>query len=94
MPKDPNIDQATIDPHKISANLLDPTHPRGGAKARFLMRFGFSAAGLDTLRAAIHSHGRANDVDTTYVTAFGTVYEVAGSLTSPDGRNPRVKVYG
>ncbi|WP_409565804.1 DUF6883 domain-containing protein [Methylobacterium sp. J-077] len=38
---------------KIVGYLLDPAHPKGGSKAKFLLHFGFSAAQPDILAEAL-----------------------------------------
>jgi hypothetical protein len=87
----PNIDQAFVEDGKLSDYLLNHAHPRGRAKARFLERFGFSAARPDELRQAFLDQARDNEVSAEQITDFGTVFEISGALASPDGRNPVVR---
>lgn len=92
MPGLPNANQAFIDPHKITEYLLNHAHPRGGPKAVFLERFGFSVAHWEQLQDALLAHAATNPVDRTNMTDFGAIYQILGPLRSPDGRNPSVLV--
>ncbi len=86
----PNQQSAYIPPEKLTHYLLDPNHRIGGAKARFLMRFGFSPLQPEELERALHNHARANDVEAVEAVEHGTKYRIRGSLESPDTRNPEV----
>jgi hypothetical protein len=92
MAKLPNIEQALVEDAKLTAYLLNPAHPRGAAKARFLMSFGFTASEWRRLRDAIIEHARDNEIAHSYPGRYGQVYEVDGPLLSPDGRNPTVLI--
>jgi hypothetical protein len=92
MAKLPVIDAAVVEDAKLTGYLLDPSHPRGAAKARFLITFGFAPERPDELRAAFLEHARQNDVSGVQQTAFGTIFEIDGPLPSPDGRDPVVRV--
>ncbi|MFM9938770.1 MAG: DUF6883 domain-containing protein [Hyphomicrobiaceae bacterium] len=92
MAKLPNIDAAVVEDAKLIDYLLNPAHPRGAAKARFLASFGFSSARPDEARAAFLEHARQHDVSGTQNTPFGTIYEIDGALPTPDGRDPVVRV--
>ena len=84
----PNADRAFIDERKIVGYLLSDSHPEGAPKARFLKSFGFSAALPDILRGALLDHATRHDPTSSRVTEFGSVFEINGRLTSPDGQNP------
>lgn len=92
MAKLPNIDAAIVEDAKLVDYLLDPTHHRGAAKARFLAGFGFSSARPDEAREAFLEHAHRHDVADSQQTPFGTIYEIDGALPSPDGRDPVVRV--
>ncbi|MCJ2063234.1 hypothetical protein MKK63_10985 [Methylobacterium sp. J-088] len=42
-----------IQGEKVVSYLLDPTHPKGGSKAKYLMRLGFTAEGPKALADAL-----------------------------------------
>lgn len=92
MAKLPNIDVAVIEDAKLDDYLLNPAHPRGAAKARFLERFRFSRADLAVLRDALVAHAEANHVTSARQSNHGTRFEIDGPLPAPDGRAPVVRV--
>jgi hypothetical protein len=87
----PNVDQAIVADEKLTDYLMNHTHPRGGPKARFLERFGFSVDRPHELRAAFLAHANQNDISASRDNDFGTIFEIEGELPSPDGRNPQVR---
>jgi hypothetical protein len=88
----PNLDRAVVRAEKISDYPLSAAHPTGRHKARFFGLFGFSRSTPATLTESLMEHARSNEVTTVEQTAFGTRYTIDGTLISPDGRNPRVRV--
>ena len=76
----------------ITTYLFDDSHPLGGPKSAFFKSFGFLSSDWEQLRDALIAHARDNELDRSYVTKFGIVYEVIGQLTTPDGRSPTVLV--
>ena len=88
----PNLERAVVRTGKISDYLLSATHPAGRHKARFFGLFGFSRFAPESLIHSLIEHTRSNEVTTVEQTAFGTRYTIDGTLISPDGRNPRVRV--
>jgi len=88
----PGIDVAIVGDAKLTDDLLNPTHPRGAAKARFLAGFGFALERLDEARQAFLRHARQNEMSASQLNRFGTIFEIEGPLPSPDGRNPRVRL--
>jgi hypothetical protein len=88
MAKLPNIQAAVIPDKKLGGYLLSPTHPEGAPKAKFFTSFGFRTDDPDTLRDALLAHARAGQVIATTSTSYGTLYEVNGRVSSPDGHDP------
>ena len=86
----PNAHLAIVADAKLTDYLMNLASPRGAAKAKFLLRFGFSMDRLDELRNALLSHVRDLEVTATQLSKFGTIFEVEGALECPDGRNPIV----
>lgn len=87
----PNAENALVEDAKLLGYLLNPDHPHGLHKARYLGRFGFAASDADQLRDALLAHGRLHEVATVRQTGFGPRYAVEGQLLTPDGRNPLVR---
>jgi len=92
MAKLPNVEQAYIDARKITAYLLNTAHPFGGAKAAFFKRFEFGAENWELLRDALLAHAKYHEIARSYAGHYGQVFEIAGPLATPDGRNPAVWV--
>ncbi len=88
----PNLDRAVIRTEKISDYLLSTVHPAGRHKARFFVLFGFSRNEPKALVQSLIEHARSNEVSAVDRTAFGTRYTIDGTVVSPDGRNPRLRV--
>lgn len=73
--------------------LLDLTSENGRAKARFFLSFGFTIEAWQIMAQTLKDH--AGDHEVTRVEErppFGTHYVIEGALTTPDGRNPAVRV--
>ena len=87
----PNAENALVEDAKLAGYLLNPDHPHGHHKSRYLGRFGFAAADAYQLREALLTHGRSHQVAAVRETGFGPRYAVEGPLLTPDGRNPLVR---
>lgn len=91
MIKIPNASKARVDRDKIVNYLLSTTHPDGQSKARFFIRFGFSAESWYVLANALLHHCASNPVIELVRSEYGVRYVVEGAMLSPDKRNPRVR---
>lgn len=87
----PGASSAMLDDRKITAYLLDPTHPKGGAKAKFFSAFGLTLANWSALKTSLLAHPVTNSVTGQTPNAYGMQYEVTCSLATPDGRDPCIK---
>ena len=87
----PRPDQLVVEREKIADYLLNPVHPYGASKARFLAAFGFRMEQWECLAAALREHGGQHDVVLVRETGFGPRYVVEGELDTPDGRRPQVR---
>ncbi len=92
MAKLANLENCQVATAKIEMYLLNLSHPDGGPKPRFLERFGFTANMVEELRIALIDHAEANEFVDSRETEFGTTFTVSGSLPTPDGRDPVVRV--
>ena len=88
----PNLDRAVVRAEKISDYLLSTIHPAGRHKARFFGLFGFLRAVPETLIQSLIEHARTNEISAIDQTAFRARYTIDGTVKSPDGRNPRLRV--
>jgi hypothetical protein len=77
---------------KLEKYLLNLAHPDGGPEARFVARFGFTANTVEELRIALIDHAEYNEIVEPRETEFGTTFTVSGPLSTPDGRDPIVRV--
>lgn len=91
MSRVPNVENAFIDPRKVTEYLLHPTHLKGGPKAGFFGQFGFRRDQPDVLSSALLSHVASCEVYRVVQTIDGVKYEIIGPMASPDGREPFVK---
>ena len=87
----PNAHLATVPEQKVTLYLLNPTHPVGGSKAAFFLRFGFTVAEWHVLAEVLLRHARENEVAESEQTRYGTRYVVDGPLIAPNGRNLNVR---
>ena len=86
----PNAEQARVAPEKTWAYLLSTEHRHGRGKARFFLRYGFTAEQWVVFAGALRAHAVSNGVISVRETPHGMIYAVDGILETPDGRNPRV----
>ena len=84
----PSGDLAVVPEEKITAYLLAVDHPRGGSKARLLLRFGFRPELWRALEAALLRHAVEGVVVEQQPGIHGVTYAVDGPLRTPDGRDP------
>ena len=89
----PNAENAYVEERKITAYLLDPSHPVGSSKARFFLAFGFSVSEWRVFESALIEHAQTHEVVEVEHTSYGVKYVIIGAIETPDGRNPkRVRV--
>ncbi len=82
----PNRERAMIAPDKLSAYLLNPSHKRGGTKARLLIQFGYSSTNWHQLEADIRAYHLQADVTGARQTLYGMRYEIHAPLQTPTGQ--------
>ena len=72
----PNAARATIAIEKLTAYLLNPSHKRGGAKAKRLLSLGYRPNAPETLEADLRTQHLSLDPARTSQNAYGVVYEI------------------
>ena len=87
----PNAELAIVPERKITHYLLNSAHPAGGSKARFFLRFGFTAAEWQKLAIALLRHAREHEVAETEQTPHGQRYVVDGKIITPDGTSLNIR---
>ena len=88
----PLADGAVLPREKIKQYLLSLDHPVGRFKARFFLRFGFTADAWEALAKALKDHALTHDVAEVVDSAFGSKYIVEGALDTPGTARPRIRV--
>ncbi|MGA2749398.1 MAG: DUF6883 domain-containing protein [Verrucomicrobiota bacterium] len=87
----PGAESAVVPRSKVEDYMLNPEHPIGGGKAKFFAHFGFRRERWEELAAALRRHAQENPVADTLADAGGVTYIVEGGITTPSGRQPRVR---
>ncbi|WP_019906040.1 DUF6883 domain-containing protein [Methylobacterium sp. 77] len=88
----PSIRGLTISEDKVTRYLLNTDHPRGGPKARFLLRFGFDGHEPRVLQDSLADHLLLAPDAWTVSNAQSDIKIVCeGPMTSPDGRHPMIR---
>jgi hypothetical protein len=78
---------------KITRYLLNLENENGRSKARFFLAFGFSIEKWQIRADSFKEHAALHDVTKVVEREnFGVNYVVEGHLSTPDGRNPKVRV--
>jgi hypothetical protein len=85
----PNADRATIAVEKLTAYLLNPSHKRGGAKARLLLSLGYRTDAPRILESDLRLRHLSLDATRTSQNPYGVVYEIDGPITTPGGKSVR-----
>lgn len=82
----PNADRAIIAVEKLTAYLLNPSHRRGGAKARLLISVGYQTNAPGGLESDLRTQHLSLNAKRTSQNAYGVGYEIEGPITTPSGR--------
>ena len=89
----PNFDSAVVPQAKIVRYLLDITNENGKTKARFFLSFGFTIEAWQIMAQALKQHASNHEItNIDERPPFGVHYVIEGTLNTPDGRNPDVRV--
>ena len=86
----PNADQAVVPIEKITEYLLNPLHPVGGPKARWLFALGYRIESPQELADGLLGIVRESEDFTAHAGVFGVKYAVRGTLITPSTRSARV----
>jgi len=87
----PNAERAVVPGRKITHYLLSTAHRDGRHKSVFFGSVGFKAENWELLDTALREHAQSHEVVESIPTFFGEKYIVEGQLTTPDGRNPKIR---
>jgi hypothetical protein len=87
----PNAEAAQVDLIKLTDYLMALEHPRGKAKAKFFIQFGFSLHELDLLVDSLKKHALTQPVIETKSSEYGLKYVLECTCETPDNRNPCIR---
>lgn len=82
----PSGDRALVPYEKVERYLLDPAHPEGGEKARFLVLVGYDPERPTVLIADLQRIASEGSLAETIRTEHGTKHIVDGVVSTPAGR--------
>ncbi len=87
----PAANFAWVEELKIKSYLLNLNHPKGGSKAKFFLKRGFTAQEWEGFQDALIVQGKNNPVVKTTTDEFGTRYVVECNCPTPDKMNPCIR---
>lgn len=87
----PNLRAAVVAEGKVVGYLLNPQHPDGAAKARFLAGLGFRTTNWRLLAGALRRIAAENEVALCAESPYGRKFVVDGQLTGPAGLSAMVR---
>lgn len=79
-------DKIIIEAKKLRDYLLDPTHPEGSTKARYLSEIGYNQENYHTLEVDLRNQHLTCDVQPGQVSIYGVKYEIVAPLVGPNGK--------
>jgi hypothetical protein len=82
----PDADQAVVPAEKLSLYLLNPNHPKGGAKARFFTMIGFDRKRPEQLEATLLAHA-ASGTAVMQDNPWASTYRITGAISAPNGKS-------
>ncbi len=88
----PNIENAIIDPRKLSGYALNPEHPVGGNKAKvFESTLGYNKSNADDLMKQVYSKLSESESVIGKLDQYGQRYTVDMNITGPNGNSKVVR---
>jgi len=88
----PNRANSIVPEAKIRLYLLNVEHPHGGSKAKYFLAFGYTPEKWQQFAAALKLHANVHPVVGIEQATFGKRYIIEGTIETPDGRNPHIRV--
>ena len=82
----PNADRAIIASDKLTTYLLNPSHKRGGAKARLLLSLGYHREVPAVLESDLRAQHLSLNATRISQNPYGVSYEIDGPITTPSGK--------
>ena len=82
----PNAPPATVAAGKLTAYLLNPSHKRGGAKAKLLLSLGYRTDAPDALESDLRTQHLPLEPTRKSENPYGAAYEIEGPIKTPSGK--------
>ncbi|OCA98039.1 hypothetical protein BGS1_02110 [Clostridium beijerinckii] len=88
----PNLENAKIDPRKLTDYALNPDHPVGGNKAKvFESALGYNKSNADELMNQVYEKLSSSESVLGKVDQYGQRYTVDMQITGPNGNTTIVR---
>lgn len=87
----PNLENAYIQPQKLTGYLLSETHAVGASKAKLLRTFSFSKENVAMLEQELLSIAQTQEVQDFIPTEHGIKYVIDGDIETPQGRQLKLR---
>jgi hypothetical protein len=88
---DASLRRFRIEQSKLTQYLLNPAHPKGGPKARFFLKVGFSDASPQVLADTLLEHARPERLVGTDMTRWGERLIYEGPAWTPKRGEIRIR---
>lgn len=86
----PGADRAVVEPEKVRAYLLSPSHPVGRYKAAFFSALGYTEDHWEELQRDLLEIATADAAVPGRFSRYGSKFEVPAMLKGPSGRSAAV----
>ena len=88
----PNIENASINPKKLTEYALNPEHPVGGNKAKvFESTLGYNKSNAEDLMKQVYSKLNESEAVVGKLDQYGQRYTVDMNITGPNGSSKIVR---
>jgi len=88
----PNLENANINPKKLTEYALNPAHPVGGNKAKvFESTLGYNQSNADDLMKKVYSKLNESEAVVGKLDQYGQRYTVDMNITGPNGSSKIVR---
>jgi hypothetical protein len=82
----PNAEHAVVSSEKLRDYLLNPSHRRGGTKAKLLIAYGYRRENWQQLEYDLRRQHLPQYAAAESENDYGRQFEIVGPITTPNGR--------
>ena len=79
-------EKTNIDPRKLRDYLLNPAHPEGATKAKYLSEMGYNQENYHILEVDLRNQHLICDAKPGNISIYGIKYEIVAPLVGPNGK--------